>query len=143
MINHTHVAAIVLSKKVVIGEAVMLGVVAIATPLIVDPMVFAAASVLIISAIAAAAVTIINALSAMKRDLLTKQAEILSQGAVIKGHVDGMTTAGEAKRTAMEDEIMSLHAQIARLQSTADLLAQARVTVDTATAVPATSIKTT
>ena len=137
VIDRVQVAVLILSKKVVIGEAVLLGVFALATPLIVDPMIFAAAAVLVIGAIATAAVTIINALSSMKRDLLTKQTELLAQGSVIKGSVDGITSAREAKLSGMEVEIASLHLKIARLQSTADLLAQARATVDTATAVPA------
>jgi hypothetical protein len=116
-------------------------------------MIFAAAAVLIISAIAAAAVTIINAIAKMKLDLaasteaakqelLAKQAAMAAVVDGVKHATDGISTAAAAKRTAMEDEISSLHAQIARLQTTADLLAQARVTVDTATAVPANSIRT-
>src|ERR1019366_3071093 len=132
IVDRLQVAVLLISKKFVYGSAILLGIFA----LTLDPMIFSAAAVIVIGAIATAAVTIINALGTVKRELMVKQAELLSQGAVIAGHVDGMTTAAMAKRQAMEDEITSLHEQIARLQKTADLLAQARVTVDTATAVP-------
>jgi hypothetical protein len=123
MIDRIQVAVLLLSKKVVYGSAIMLGLLA----LTIDPMVFSAAATIVIAAIAAAAVTIINALGSVKKELMAKQAELLSQGAVIAGHVDGMNTAAVAKRTADEDTISGLRRQLADSEKRAALLAQSKV----------------
>ena len=138
------------SNKIAYSSALALGMVA----LTVDPSVFAAAVVTIITSIAGAVILIINALTKAKLDILGKnaelaltgdhlkkqlmdrQAELLAKADVIQGHVDGMSTSAAAKRTADEDTITSLRQQLADSENRATLLAQAKANVDIATAVP-------
>lgn len=130
-----HVALVILSKKFVYGSALALGIVAMT----VDPTIFAAAVVTVITAVSGAAVIIINAVANAKKDLLAQQQVIIAKADVIQGHVDGMTTAAEAKRTADEDTILSLRQQLSDSEGRARMLAQAKTNVDIATAVPSTS----
>jgi len=125
-----NIALVILTKKFIFTSTAGLGVLA----LTVDPMIFATAAVLVIGAIATAAGVVIKALSSAKIELLEKQAELFSQGKVTQGHVDGMTTAAAAKRTADEDTIISLKQQLAEAQKVAALLAQAKTNLDIAAA---------
>ena len=123
-------AAVLISKKFIIASLFSLGILAFT----VDPTIFAAAAVLIISSIAAGAVTVINAIAKMKVDIIAKTD-------IISGHVDGINTKATAKRDADESTISDLRQQLADSEGRAKLLAQAKTNVDIATAVPMRTVK--
>ncbi len=143
MIDRIQVAVLLFSKKLIwISSAMLFAFIA----LMVDPNAIGVAVVAVIGALGGAVVLVINALAKMridlaaateaaKQELLAKQHDIQATVEVVRHATDGMNTAPQAKHAADEDMIAELRAQIVCLLSTADLLAQARVTVDTATAV--------
>jgi len=121
MTSHMMLSA-VLAKKAALSTAVG---VSLLVAVAVDPTILAAAVVTIITALTGSVVIIINALSGAKKELLAVSERVSSQAAVIQGHVDGMTTAAAAKRTADEDTITSLRDQLVKSENRAASLAQA------------------
>ncbi len=74
-----------------------------------DPMVVAAASVVIVGAVAAAAVTIIKAVGSAKVEILTVSNQVHAL-------VNGSASEAAKKLTSLEAQIAQLHTTVAQLQ---------------------------
>ena len=132
MIDRIQVAVLVLSKKFVVGSALMLSVVAMT----VDPAAFSLAAIGVITAIGGAAVLVINAIAKMKLDLATatevarqemfeKQKNIQATVDTVKSATDGLTATAVANRTADANTIAELRDQLSKSEERATRLAQA------------------
>ena len=86
-------------------------------PMVLDPMVLAAASVVIITAISTATVAIIVAVGRVKNELLAKANTQAGKTAEIHSLVNGSATAAAIKMTALEAQISTLHSELTVIQS--------------------------
>ena len=138
MIDRIQVAVLVLSKKFVVGSALMLGVVAMT----VDPAAFSLAAIGVIGAIGGAAVLVINAIAKMKIDLAAateaarqemfeKQKNIQATVDTVKSATDGLTATAVANRTADANTIAALRDQLRQSEERATRLAQAAASATT------------
>lgn len=122
MLVYSLLVSLLAAQKVKLGGAILGSLV---FALIVDPTVIAAAVVTVVTALTGSVVIIINALGNAKKELLVQTARVSAQADVITAHVNGMTTAAAAKRTADDETITSLRQQLAKAEERAVLLAQA------------------
>jgi len=91
-----------------------------------DPMILAAAAVLIIGALATGVVSIITALSKMKGELLTKVATVSDKAVEIHDLVNGNAHEAAKRLAALEAQIAQLHERLAASQEQRATEAQAR-----------------
>lgn len=85
----------------------------------VDPMIVAAAVVLVISAFAGGVVSVIGAVGKMRHEqdaVLAKVTDVANKTEEVHALVNGSAHTAAAKLAALEAQIISLHARIATLQ---------------------------
>ncbi len=81
-----------------------------------DPMVIAAASVVVIGAVSGLAVAVIKAIGDMKRSLLTVASDQLAKTAEVHTLVNGSASKAADRLESLEAQIVSLNAQLGQLQ---------------------------
>lgn len=81
-----------------------------------DPMVIAAAAVVIIGAMSTATVAVIAALGRMKRDLIAGQLKVETKADEIHTLVNGGATLAAQKLAALEGQIVALNMALATTQ---------------------------
>jgi hypothetical protein len=91
-----------------------------------DPMILAAAAVLIIGAIAGATVKVVTAVGAMKRELLMVTNSTNVKADEIHGLVDGSATKAAEKLAALELKLIAVQEQLANVQEKRVVDAQAQ-----------------
>ncbi len=81
-----------------------------------DPMVLAAALVLVIGAITTATVTVMAAFGKMKTEMLAKVSSVQRQADDIHTLVNGSAHLAAERLAALENRIVDLHSTVAALQ---------------------------